>query len=87
MADPRNRDFLSHSSKDKDFVRELYRRLTRDGVACFFDAESIGWGENWVKALERAIGSPSRSRHTFRLIRTSTGIAKCYAPLTRAIAT
>ena len=47
--------FLSHSSKDKEFVRELYRRLTRDGVDCFFDAESIGWGENWVRALERAI--------------------------------
>jgi tetratricopeptide (TPR) repeat protein len=49
------RVFLSHSSKDKDFVRELYRRLTRDGVPCFFDAESIGWGDNWVRALERAI--------------------------------
>ena len=47
--------FLSHSSKDKDFVRELYRRLTRDGVSCFFDAESIGWGDNWVRALECAI--------------------------------
>ena len=55
MADPAYRVFLSHSSKDKDFVRELYRRLTRDGVSCFFDAESIGWGENWVRALERAI--------------------------------
>ncbi len=47
--------FLSHSSKDKEFVRELYRRLTRDGVNCFFDAESIGWGDNWVRALERAL--------------------------------
>jgi hypothetical protein len=47
--------FLSHSSKDKEFVRELYRRLTRDGVDCFFDAESIGWGDNWVRALERAL--------------------------------
>jgi tetratricopeptide (TPR) repeat protein len=47
--------FLSHSSKDKDFVQELYRRLTRDGVRCFFDIESIGWGDNWVRALERAI--------------------------------
>jgi tetratricopeptide (TPR) repeat protein len=47
--------FLSHSSKDKEFVTELYRRLTRDGVRCFFDIESIGWGDNWVKALERAI--------------------------------
>src|SRR5262245_17856022 len=49
------RVFLSHSGKDKDFVRELYRRLTRDGVSCFFDIESIGWGENWVKVLERAL--------------------------------
>ena len=53
MADPAYRVFLSHSSKDKDFVRELYRRLTRDGVSCFFDIESIGWGQNWVRALER----------------------------------
>ncbi len=55
MAEPTYRVFLSHSSKDKDFVRELYRRLTRDGVPCFFDAESIGWGQNWVRALERAL--------------------------------
>jgi hypothetical protein len=27
----------------------------RDGVSCFFDIESIGWGGNWVRALERAI--------------------------------
>jgi len=31
MPGARHRVFLSHSSKDKDFVRELYRRLTRDG--------------------------------------------------------
>jgi len=55
MADPAYRVFLSHSGKDKDFVRELYRRLTRDGVSCFFDIESIGWGGNWVRALERAL--------------------------------
>src|SRR5579871_6375835 len=55
MVDQRYRVFLSHSSKDKDFVREIYRRLTRDGVSCFFDAESIGWGDNWVRALERAL--------------------------------
>ena len=24
-------------------------------MSCFFDAESIGWGDNWVRALERAI--------------------------------
>ena len=55
MAEPPHRVFLSHSSKDKGFVQDLYRRLTRDGVSCFYDAESIGWGENWVTALERAL--------------------------------
>jgi tetratricopeptide (TPR) repeat protein len=49
------RVFLSHSSSDKDFVRELERRLTRDGVPCFFDEKSIGWGDDFVRALERAI--------------------------------
>lgn len=55
MSGPAPRVFLSHSSKDQEFVAELYRRLTGDGVACFFSPESIGWGDNWVKALERAL--------------------------------
>lgn len=55
MAGPAFDVFLSHSGKDKEFVKELYRRLTRDGVKCFFDIVSIGWGDNWVRALERAI--------------------------------
>ncbi len=49
------RVFLSHSSIDKPFVRELHRRLTRDGVNCFFDEENIEWGDNWVLVLEQAI--------------------------------
>ncbi|HTX35263.1 MAG TPA: tetratricopeptide repeat protein [Bryobacteraceae bacterium] len=55
MSGPAPRVFLSHSSKDQEFVSELYRRLTDDGVPCFFSPESIGWGDNWVKALERAL--------------------------------
>jgi tetratricopeptide (TPR) repeat protein len=47
--------FLSYSSKDRLFVRELWRRLTRDGVTCFFDQESIGWGANFVVSLEKGI--------------------------------
>ena len=47
--------FISHSSKDNEFVRKLYTRLTGDGVDCFFDEVSIGWGDNWVRVLERAI--------------------------------
>jgi tetratricopeptide (TPR) repeat protein len=49
------RVFLSHSSKDKPFVRELHRRLRRDGLVCFFDEESIEWGANFVVSLERGI--------------------------------
>ena len=49
------RVFLSHSSKDKPFVRELHRRLRRDGLTCFFDEESIEWGANFVVSLERGI--------------------------------
>jgi plasmid stability protein len=49
------RVFLSHSSKDEVFVRELHRRLRRDGLTCFFDEESIEWGENFVVSLERGI--------------------------------
>jgi tetratricopeptide (TPR) repeat protein len=47
--------FLSYSHKDEDFVKDLYRRLTRDGVDCFFDKESIEWGANWVIELENGI--------------------------------
>ena len=47
--------FLSYSRKDEVFVKDLYQRLTRDGVDCFFDQESIEWGENWVTTLEKAI--------------------------------
>ncbi len=28
-------------SKDEDFVRELYRRLTRDGAACLFESNRL----------------------------------------------
>jgi hypothetical protein len=34
--------FLSHCSRDKPFVTELCRRLSREGVGCFFDIKSIG---------------------------------------------
>ena len=47
--------FLSYSHRNEDFVIGLYRRLTRDGVSCFFDRESIAWGANWVIELEKGI--------------------------------
>jgi hypothetical protein len=47
--------FLSYNHNDEDFVQELYRRLSRDGVDCFFDKASIAWGANWVVELEDGI--------------------------------
>ncbi len=47
--------FLSYSHSDEAFVRELYRRLKGAGVACFFDRESIDWGDNWVLKLEKGL--------------------------------
>jgi hypothetical protein len=47
--------FLSYSRHDEDFVRTLYTRFERDGISCFFDQESVEWGENWVLALDQAL--------------------------------
>ena len=47
--------FLSYNHKIEDFVQELYRRLLRDDVDCFFYNESIAWGANWVVELEKGI--------------------------------
>ena len=50
-----NNAFIRYSHQDSQFVEELYRRLVRDGVNCFFDKTSIQWGENWVMALEKGL--------------------------------
>ncbi len=47
--------FISYSHKNEAFVEKLYTQLTRDGVICFFDKESIAWGDNWVTKLENGI--------------------------------
>ena len=47
--------FLSYSHKDETFVKKLYKGLVRDGVNCFFDKESIQWGDNWVMSLEKGL--------------------------------
>jgi tetratricopeptide (TPR) repeat protein len=85
------RVFLSYSSKDRVFVRELWRRLTRDGVACFFDQESIEWGANFVVSLEQGIDeceflvvvlSPDFVQSKWaELERTSAGVERRILPL------
>jgi hypothetical protein len=49
--------FLSyaHADSDKTFVRNLYERLKRDGIQCFFDEESLSPGVNFVLKISEAI--------------------------------
>ncbi|MFW5397580.1 MAG: formylglycine-generating enzyme [Candidatus Accumulibacter regalis] len=47
--------FLCHSSQDKAFVRDLYRKLQRDGVAPWLDEEDILGGQDWQREIRRAV--------------------------------
>ncbi|XP_057868045.1 disease resistance protein ADR2-like [Cryptomeria japonica] len=48
--------FLSHSGKQKIFVRQLYRDLTNQGVSCFFDQdrESLPVGDDFPHRIFEA---------------------------------
>ncbi|MFC1942546.1 TIR domain-containing protein [Chloroflexota bacterium] len=52
--------FLSHSSKDNDFVRILDRRLQAVGIRSFFDEADVPWGGNIPASIEQAVDN---SRH------------------------
>jgi hypothetical protein len=47
--------FLCHSSQDKAFVRDLYRKLQRDGVAPWLDEEDLLPGQHWDREIRRAV--------------------------------
>ena len=47
--------FLCHSSGDKPRVRELYRRLTADGLKPWLDEEDILPGKDWQREIARAV--------------------------------
>src|SRR6185295_7997083 len=47
--------FLCHSSGDKERVRDLYSKLTGDGVKCWFDEEDLLPGQDWDYEITRAI--------------------------------
>jgi hypothetical protein len=49
------RVFLCHSSGDKEQVRDLYRRLHRDGFEPWLDEADILPGQDWDGAIRRAI--------------------------------
>jgi hypothetical protein len=47
--------FLCHSSDDKPAVRDLYQRLSAQGVAPWLDEEEILPGQNWDLEITRAV--------------------------------
>ncbi len=47
--------FLCHASADKPAVRDLYKRLTADGVDAWLDAENLFAGQNWQVEIPKAI--------------------------------
>lgn len=49
--------FLSHSSKDKDQVRNLVHRLRNEGVSVWFDEEQIEHGDNFVRKIEHGLSA------------------------------
>lgn len=49
--------FLSHSSRDKDFVRRLAADLTKEGVTTWLDEQEILAGQSFVERISEGIYS------------------------------
>lgn len=47
--------FLCHASGDKAPVRELYKRLVKEGVDAWLDEEKLLAGQNWRVEIPRAV--------------------------------
>ncbi len=49
------RVFLCHASRDREQLRDLYRRLQRDGLRPWLDEEDILPGQDWEIEIRHAI--------------------------------
>jgi tetratricopeptide (TPR) repeat protein len=47
--------FLCHASEDKNKVRELYRRLSKDGYAPWLDKENLLPGQEWAVEIPKVV--------------------------------
>ena len=47
--------FLCHSSQDKPLVRELYKRLSKDGFSVWLDEMSLLPGQDWELGIQKAV--------------------------------
>lgn len=52
---PTLRVFLCHASEDKSAVRDLYLRLTSDGISAWLDEQNLLPGQNWEEEISKAI--------------------------------
>jgi hypothetical protein len=55
VSSPRPRVFLAHARGDQEDVRNLCRRLTRDGVRAWLDQEKLLPGEDWDYEIRKAV--------------------------------
>lgn len=50
--------FISHASEDKETIaRPIFEACARRGVKAFLDEAHIGWGEDFTKKINTALGS------------------------------
>lgn len=47
--------FMSHASPDKPWVRGLVKALRANGVTVWFDEDSLEWGENLQRGINRGL--------------------------------
>jgi RNA-directed DNA polymerase len=65
--------FLSHASEDKAEIAEpIFEACTRAGLKAFLDQAHIGWGENFAKKINTALGSA----RTVLVIISSNSVSK-----------
>ena len=47
--------FLIYAHSDKEAVRKLHQRITRDGIHAWLDAQNLRPGQDWQHEIRRAI--------------------------------
>ncbi len=65
--------FLSHASEDKaEIARPIFEACKKAGLKAFLDEEHIGWGENFTKKINTALGAA----RTVLIIVSSNSVSK-----------